>query len=184
MPLRHSTNWRKNPQIPEPHLRPRCQHRSCENPRAIIATLATGMPVYRKICHQHHRRKIARRYGVKSAAEVTAARQGMTLTEYSARSAKNSAEKQGYASVTEYKNSLHPYRRRRKDYCENRDGRLGFRCRYKIRHSAQLQVDHINGDPADNREENLQTLCGNCHTYKTFTSGDNLTPGRKTLRAL
>lgn len=31
-----------------------------------------------------------------------------------------------------------------------------------------LQVDHINGDWRDNRPENLQCLCPNCHSQKTL----------------
>jgi 5-methylcytosine-specific restriction endonuclease McrA len=83
---------------------------------------------------------------------------------------------------TEYKNQYHPYLKHRRDFCENRDGRLGYRCRYKIRHSAQLQVDHINGNPRDNSVTNLQTLCANCHVFKTHANQDYRTPGRKTLK--
>lgn len=66
----------------------------------------------------------------------------------------------------------HPYKRYRKSYCENRDGRLGFKCRATNLQSFQLDVDHINGNHHDNRLENLQTLCANCHRYKTKMSGD------------
>jgi 5-methylcytosine-specific restriction endonuclease McrA len=42
-------------------------------------------------------------------------------------------------------------------------------------------VDHINGNPSDDRPENLQTLCAMCHTIKTIENGDAKTPGRKIL---
>ena len=71
------------------------------------------------------------------------------------------------------------YRIHRKKYCENKDGRLGFKCKYKIQIEAQLQVDHMNGNPTDHREENLQTLCANCHVYKTLFNKDYESPGRK-----
>jgi hypothetical protein len=71
------------------------------------------------------------------------------------------------------------YKIYRKNYCENKDGRLGFKCKYKIQIEAQLQVDHINGNPTDHREENLQTLCANCHVFKTLENKDYLSPGRR-----
>jgi hypothetical protein len=71
------------------------------------------------------------------------------------------------------------YKIHRKNYCENKDGRLGFKCNYKIQIEGQLQVDHKNGNPTDNRPRNLQTLCANCHVFKTLTNKDWQSPGRK-----
>ena len=45
-----------------------------------------------------------------------------------------------------------------------------------------LDVDHINGNPEDNRPENYQTLCKCCHAYKGNKNGDYRTPGRKKLK--
>jgi len=89
------------------------------------------------------------------------------------------AERNGHKTHQAFLNSRHPYRQHRLDYCENRDGRLGFKCNYTIQTPAQLQVDHCNGDPTDNRPQNLQTLCACCHIYKTHVNRDYATPGRK-----
>lgn len=79
--------------------------------------------------------------------------------------------------------SYHPYLRYRLNYCENLDGRLGFVCTTTIlKPEKQLDTDHINGIPTDNRPENLQTLCKCCHAFKTDECGDTKTPGRKTLK--
>ena len=45
-----------------------------------------------------------------------------------------------------------------------------------------LDVDHKDGNPLNNSEENLQTLCKCCHNFKTLAEGDYATAGRKTLR--
>jgi 5-methylcytosine-specific restriction endonuclease McrA len=111
-----------------------------------------------------------------------AAKAGMTVSEYQRDKLESAAVRAGHDNVVDFLNSKHPYRKHRKDYCENRDGRLGYKCRYKIRHTAQLQVDHKNGNPDDNRPRNLQTLCANCHIYKTHENKDYSTPGRKTLK--
>jgi hypothetical protein len=94
---------------------------------------------------------------------------------------KRIAERNGFDKFSQFLNTKHPYRKHRKDYCENKDGRLGYKCTNKIRISAQLEVDHKNGNPHDNRLRNLQTLCCMCHTYKTHVKRDYATPGRKTL---
>ena len=72
------------------------------------------------------------------------------------------------------------YKQHRKTYCENTDGRLGFTCTSTIVDAEwQLDADHINGNPSDNRPENIQTLCKCCHPIKTKLEGDYLTAGRK-----
>ena len=84
-------------------------------------------------------------------------------------------------TVTQYTNSFHPYRKFRKDYCENIDGRLGFNCTTTIIWDGMLDVDHKDGNPSNNTEENCQTLCKCCHAYKTNLEKDYMTPGRKVL---
>ena len=39
------------------------------------------------------------------------------------------ANNNGFKTITAWQNSFHPYRKHRVEYCENRDGRLGFKCR-------------------------------------------------------
>ena len=60
----------------------------------------------------------------------------------------------------------------KKTYCENRDGRLGIVCEAKIEDSCMLEMDHINSDKWNNDPDNVQTLCRNCHAYKTKQNGD------------
>ena len=77
------------------------------------------------------------------------------------------------------------YKKYRKDYCENIDGRLGFKCTSTIMNTAwNLEVDHIDGDRTNNHESNLQTLCNCCHRYKTFSNEENLKPEKRTKRLL
>jgi hypothetical protein len=87
----------------------------------------------------------------------------------------------GYVNVSDYRDAIHPYRRHKKEHCENRDGRLGFVCTSTITHKCMLHGDHIDGNPSNNDESNIQTLCLCCHAFKTITHKDYLTPGRKTL---
>ena len=87
----------------------------------------------------------------------------------------------GFENYTDYTNSKHPYRKYRLTYCENVDSRLDYRCTTTIKLSAQLEVDHIDGDPSNNDPENLQTLCSCCHKYKTIMYEDHKSPGRKAL---
>lgn len=76
------------------------------------------------------------------------------------------------------------YRKYVKEYCENVDGRLGFICTTSIMKGdpyGTLDCDHIDGDPTNNSEYNIQTLCAVCHRIKTIMFGDGQSAGRKTL---
>jgi 5-methylcytosine-specific restriction endonuclease McrA len=67
------------------------------------------------------------------------------------------------------------YKRYRKEYCENIDGRFGFTCTTTILITkVQLHVDHIDGDNTNDEVSNLQTLCADCHAIKTSIHLDNL----------
>lgn len=152
--------------------RPLCSTPGCKNTCYYIRfNRKTGNITWRKVCPRCHNRRTAEKHGLKTIMEVV-------------------AKKAGFASVTEYLNSKHPYRSKRKTYCENRDGRLGFKCNYRVklplingkRFLGHLSVDHINGNPYDHSDGNLQTLCTCCHAFKTALYGDALTPGRKFLK--
>lgn len=153
-----------------------CSVEGCENHRATAGTQPNGNTIYRRICREHHY-KIAEQQREQNAIEAGFA----NYTEYAAFKKEELAINEGYANATERRNALHPYRWALKTYCENVDSRLGFRCTTTIMLSSQLEVDHIDGNPSNNEGENLQTLCGCCHTYKTLTEKDYLTPGRKAL---
>jgi hypothetical protein len=45
-------------------------------------------------------------------------------------------------------------------------------CGFVAKHHIQMDIDHIDGNPKNNSPENLQTLCSNCHRYKTFLNED------------
>jgi 5-methylcytosine-specific restriction endonuclease McrA len=44
-----------------------------------------------------------------------------------------------------------------------------------------LHVDHINGDPSNDRPENLRLICPNCHSQTEFLGGANKGRGRGSL---
>lgn len=53
-----------------------------------------------------------------------------------------------------------PHRKFKKDHCE--------KCGFIPVTMFQLDVDHIDGNHANNDPKNLMTLCANCHRLKTF----------------
>ena len=81
------------------------------------------------------------------------------------------ASKKGLTN-TQWTNSFHPYLKYRKDYCENKDKRLGFKCTTNIYWEGMLDVDHIDGNHTNNDRSNLQTLCKCCHAYKSNLNED------------
>lgn len=98
-------------------------------------------------------------------------------------------------NIAEWKNSHHKYRKHRKDYCENRDGRLGFKCTFTPPTIEELDaigvhelfkgwldVDHLDGNPDNCEPENVQTLCKCCHSIKTNMNKDYATEGRDVKR--
>jgi len=60
------------------------------------------------------------------------------------------------------------FREEMEEYCENIDGRLGYRC---TSNSHILEVDHIDNNHLNNVAENRQTLCNSCHDRKTAKYG-------------
>jgi hypothetical protein len=153
-----------------------CSVQGCQNYIATAGKQSNGNTIYRSICQEHH-------YKIRNAQKKeTALEAGFTnYNEYRNAQLEELAKKEGYATATDRRNALHLYRWALKTYCENVDSRLGFRCTTTIMLSSQLEVDHIDGNPSNNAGENLQTLCGCCHTYKTLKEKDYLTPGRKAL---
>lgn len=141
--------------------RPQCETPGCCNPAALVKDYHDGWASYRRWCSSCHSKRTAAKHGLTNLKQVIAKNAGMT--------------------VAEYTNQFHPYRKHRKDYCENVDGRLGYVCTTTIMIPAQLEVDHIDGDPSNNDPKNLQTLCGCCHKYKTIVNEDYRTPGRAAL---
>jgi hypothetical protein len=57
-----------------------------------------------------------------------------------------------------------PYLIYRKGHCEQ--------CGFIPMHECQLSVDHIDGNNKNNELANLQTLCHNCHSLKTYVNRD------------
>lgn len=179
-----STRQDLNTNIPLVKDRPLCDQLWCKNTRQIQGRRKDGTSTYRRVCSFHHNERTAAKHGLQSIREVSAKNRGMTLKEYTQHTYMQTALNSGFQSPAAYKNSTHPYRRHRKQFCENIDGRLGYVCESVIRLDAQLEVDHVDGNPKNNNTKNLQTLCMLCHKFKTLANKDYSTPGRKALGVL
>ena len=61
--------------------------------------------------------------------------------------------------------------------CANKDGHYGFPCvSNTILHSAQLDINHIDGDNGNRDEKNIECLCKMCHTLVTIRNEHHLQP--------
>jgi len=65
----------------------------------------------------------------------------------------------------------------KKNYCENKDSVLGFKCPMDPSCYAEFpgvcyDMDHIDGNHNNNTPENLMTICKICHARKGKESGD------------
>jgi hypothetical protein len=157
----------------------------------------------RKYCSTHFRADLAERSGVDSFTHILAKNKGVSVTEYRRNIVENVAANKGMTvteyrnsiietaaaskgvTVTAYRRSIHKSRRHILDYCENIDGRLGFKCTTTIIvDCGMLHGDHKNGVPWDHRPSNLQTLCSCCHSYKSHIFKDYASVGRRTAKSL
>jgi len=62
----------------------------------------------------------------------------------------------------------HWYRGKNKGGSISKKGDKCERCEFTPEHTCQLDIHHKDGNHANNSEENLQTLCANCHRFITF----------------
>lgn len=158
--------------VPMEH-RPKCVVDGCDDRGDHTGQYdAFCFPKFRQYCSYHHKNGIAQHRGTKTYNDVIAKKAGFdSVIDYH----DDRATKKGFDSHQELRNSRHEYRRFRKDYCENIDGRLGFVCTTTIKLQGQLQVDHrlSKGKGGSDDPSNLQTLCACCHVYKTIMEGDN-----------
>lgn len=61
-----------------------------------------------------------------------------------------------------------------KQGCANTDAHHGFKCTSHITGPEQLDINHIDGDRHNNNSENLECLCGVCHSRVTIDNGHYL----------
>ena len=79
----------------------------------------------------------------------------------------------------DYQISMHIKRYLYNKY-ENKCARCGWGEVNKYTGNIPLEVEHIDGNYENNKEENLILLCPNCHSLTSTYKGANLNNGRKT----
>jgi hypothetical protein len=60
----------------------------------------------------------------------------------------------------------------------------GWNQRHAVTGRVPLEIDHIDGDAENNKEENLRVLCPNCHSLTANFRNLNKTKGRTWRRLL
>jgi len=167
---RQGTQRQRHRSYSEIKKHPLCSTKNCGNTRTVMDYHWTsGAPIYRPVCAQCHQNNTVMRYRAKTKVTWID-----TIGDIM-------AHKAGFDNLNDYLNSKHTYRKYRKDYCENRDARLGFTCTTTIVWKGMLDTDHIDGDPSNDDASNMQTLCKCCHSYKTHVNEDYASQGRKAL---
>jgi len=164
----HITKFR----IKHPELIPSCQIDGCETNSQFIGTYfkETGHPRFRKYCGKHHER---RRKVYQKKMETYDGRKAPACLSPGCRKRGTllGTDENGefkYSRCCVNHGFSRPYLVWRKNYCENTDSRLGFKCTTTIIDMRwQLEVDHIDENHSNSVEENCQTLCACCHRIKT-----------------
>lgn len=64
----------------------------------------------------------------------------------------------------------------------NKCARCGWGEKNKYTNTIPLEVEHIDGNYKNNKEENLILLCPNCHSLTATYKGANLNHGRKSRK--
>lgn len=180
-------------------MRPICDVDGCSNEVTNVGYDKNGYVMWRKykwvsdeyggegfLCNKCHKKSMEDRHGL-PINEIVAKNKGFqSYSEYETHLAKEA----GFENATDHRNSKHPYLKHRKSYCENVDGRFGFKCpcndliqsgTLPVQDRRYLHVDHNDGNPSNNDPENLVTLCVFCHNIKTSLFEDWKSPGRKAL---
>lgn len=62
---------------------------------------------------------------------------------------------------------------------DNKCSRCAWNVRHPITGNISIEVEHIDGNSENNKEENLTLLCPNCHSLTTFYKNLNKGRGRK-----
>lgn len=65
---------------------------------------------------------------------------------------------------------------------ENKCARCGWGERNTYTNTIPLEIEHIDGNYKNNKEENLILLCPNCHSLTPTYKGANLNHGRKSRK--